>query len=122
LGAEIIEKHFTLDKNMEGPDHKCSLIFQEFKELVTGIRNVELSLGSSLKTPTDAEISNSFGMKRSIVATSKINRGETITIDKLGFKRPGNGLSPNMLNNILGKKAALNIEADDSLKFNSIEW
>jgi len=72
LGAKIVEKHFTLDKSMEGPDHSCSSDPDEFRELVNGIRNIELSLGSNLKIPTENEKKNIFGMKRSLVANKKI--------------------------------------------------
>ena len=122
LGAVVVEKHFTLDKNMEGPDHSCSLEPFEFKELVTGIRNVELALGNGLKIPSKAEMDNSFGMKRSIVAITKIRKGEMISNEKIGFKRPFNGVSPNILSNILGKEAIKDIEKDEPIQYNSIKW
>lgn len=122
LGAEIVEKHFTLDRNMEGPDHSCSLEPNEFKELVLGIRNIELAMGDGLKIPTKAELENSNGMKRSIVAVTKIKKGETINIEQIGFKRPFNGLSPNLLNDILGKVALKDIEIDEPIQLNSIKW
>lgn len=122
LGAEIVEKHFTLDRNMEGPDHSCSLEPGEFKELVLGIRNIELAMGDGLKIPTKAELENSNGMKRSIVAVTKIKKGETINIEQIGFKRPFNGLSPNLLTDILGKVALKDIEIDEPIQLNSIKW
>ena len=122
LGAEIVEKHFTLDKYMEGPDHSCSLEPDEFKELVLGIRNIELAMGDGVKIPTKAELENSNGMKRSIVAITKIKKGEIINSDQIGFKRPFNGLSPNMLPDILGKVALKDIERDEPIQLNSIKW
>lgn len=122
LGAEIVEKHFTLDKNMEGPDHSCSLEPDEFKELVIGIRNIELAMGDGLKIPTKSELENSTGMKRSIVAITSIKKGEIINIGQIGFKRPSNGLSPNMLPDILGKVALKDIERDEPIQLNSIKW
>jgi len=122
LGAEIVEKHFTLDKNMEGPDHSCSLEPDEFKELVLGIRNIELALGDGLKIPTKAELLNSYGMKRSIVATTNIKKGQIISIEQIGFKRPFNGLSPNMLPDLLGKVALKDIERDEPIQLNSVKW
>ncbi len=122
LGAEIVEKHFTLDKNMEGPDHSCSLEPDEFKELVLGIRNIELALGDGLKIPTKAELENSNGMKRSIVAITNIKKGQIINIEQIGFKRPFNGLPPNMLPDLLGKVALKDIEIDEPIQLNSIKW
>jgi N,N'-diacetyllegionaminate synthase len=122
LGAEIIEKHFTLDKNMEGPDHSSSLNPQEFKDFVIGIRNVEKSLGSSIKKPSAIESENAYGMKRSLVLNQNLLKGTVLTIEHIGFKRPFNGLSPNMINEVLGKKLALDMNADDALQYNSIDW
>jgi N,N'-diacetyllegionaminate synthase len=122
LGAEVLEKHFTLDKTMEGPDHSCSLEPHELKELVIGIRNVELALGNGLKIPSKAEIENTKGMKRSIVALKNIKKGDMIRKEDLGFKRPFNGLSPNMLENVVGKVAMIDIQKDDSIQMNSVKW
>jgi len=122
LGAEIVEKHFTLDKNMEGPDHSSSLEPNQFKELVFGIRNIELALGSGLKIPTNAEIGNSNGMKRSLVAITNIKKGDKIKAEQIGFKRPFNGLSPNMFPDILGKEALKDIERDEPIQYNSVKW
>jgi N-acetylneuraminate synthase/N,N'-diacetyllegionaminate synthase len=122
LGAEIVEKHFTLDKNMDGPDHSCSLEPNEFNELVIGIRNIELALGNGLKVPTNAELGNSTGMKRSLVAITNIKKGEKFKGEQIGFKRPFNGLSPNMLPDILGKEALKDIERDEPIQYNSVKW
>lgn len=122
LGAEIIEKHFTLDKNMEGPDHSSSLTPEEFKELVEGIRNIEKAMGSGLKKPTSIEVENSYGMKRSLVLNEDLPVGTIIKEEHIGYKRPFNGLSPNMLEEIIGKRINRNMLKDEALQFNCIEW
>lgn len=113
--ACIIEKHFTLDKTMEGPDHSCSADPEELKDLITKIRNLELALGSSIKAPSASEKQNIKGMKRSLVAKVQIKEGETITSEHLAFKRPATGLAPNEYWNLLGKKAKCEISQDEVL-------
>ncbi|WP_060983194.1 N-acetylneuraminate synthase [Vibrio splendidus] len=93
-GAVLIEKHFTLDKNMEGPDHKASLEPQELEAMVRGIRQVETALGSSVKTPTLSEVKNKSVARKSIVAARYIKAGEELTESNLTIKRPGSGMSP----------------------------
>lgn len=122
LGAEIIEKHFTLDKNMEGPDHTCSLTPEEFKVMVEGIRNVEIALGSKVKKPSKIEIENSLGMKRGMVIINPINKGDIITEEHIGFKRPLKGIPINMLPEIIGKKVTKEMVMDQVLDYNCIEW
>ena len=122
LGAEIIEKHFTLDKNMEGPDHSSSLNPAEFKELVDGVRNIEKALGTGLKIPSAVEIENSYGMKRSLVLNSDLPSGTILKEEHIGFKRPFNGLPPNMFEAVLGKKIKRNMSKDEALQYNCIEW
>lgn len=122
LGAEIIEKHFTLDKNLEGPDHSTSLNPIEFKELVIGIRNIELSLGDGIKIPTNQEKDNIYGMKRSIVVLNDKKKGDILNLEDIGFKRPANGLDPNMVNMILGKQLRINLDKDDAITYASINW
>ncbi|MDA9560989.1 N-acetylneuraminate synthase family protein, partial [Schleiferiaceae bacterium] len=122
LGAELIEKHFTLDKNMEGPDHSCSLIPSEFNEMVSGIRNIEKSLGSKIKKPSQIEVQNSFGMKRGIVLIKDIDAGIILTEEHIGFKRPMKGIPINMLNIVLGKKVCRKMFIDESLDYDCIEW
>ncbi len=104
LGASVIEKHFTLDKNMEGPDHSASLEPDELMMLVRGIRNTEKSLGSSLKKPSASESKNKSIVRKSIVASQFIHKGETFTEENLCVKRPGTGISPmnwdNMINQV----------------------
>lgn len=122
LGAEIVEKHFTLDKNMEGPDHSSSLTKAEFEELVSGIRNIELCLGSGLKVPSSKEVKNSYGMKRSLVVVKDVAKGSVISEDMIGFKRPSNGFSVNYLEIIIGKTFAKAMVKDEALEYNSIVW
>jgi N,N'-diacetyllegionaminate synthase len=122
LGAKVIEKHFTLDKSMEGPDHSSSSNPTEFSELVQAIRNIELSLGSGLKVPSKKEKKNIFGMKRSIVLNRDLHKGEIIKTSYISFKRPANGLSPNMLNVIIGKKIKYDMKTDEPLLYSSIDW
>lgn len=94
LGAEIIEKHFTLDRTLPGPDHKASLDVDELKNLVTWIRQVDAALGSAEKRPCPAEIENMDIARKSLVTTRPVKAGEPFTADNLGIKRPGNGISP----------------------------
>jgi len=122
LGAEVIEKHFTLDKNMEGPDHTCSLTPSEFKEMVIGIRNIEISLGSKVKKPSQIEVDNSVGMKRGMVLIKDIQVGTVLKEEHIGFKRPLNGLPINMLHQILGKKVTKTMFIDEVIDYDVIQW
>jgi N,N'-diacetyllegionaminate synthase len=122
LGATIIEKHFTLDKGMEGPDHSSSLNPSEFAELVKGIHAIELSLGTGLKTPSRMEIANTYGMKRSLVVLQDLKVGEILTVENIGFKRPANGLPPKMYDAVLGKEVAIDLNKDEALQFSSVKW
>ena len=122
LGAKIIEKHFTLDKKLPGPDHSSSLNPEEFKNLVNGIRQIEKSLGSRLKEITKDEKENILGMKRSLVSTRNIQIGDIIEAKDIEFKRPANGLNVNLINTIIGKKAKINILIDEPFLYKSIEW
>ncbi len=122
LGATVIEKHFTLDKNMAGPDHSCSCDFIDLKELIYGIREIEKSLGSRIKKPTSTELKNAKGMKRSIVAKVDIKKGEKIKKEHLVFKRPLGGLEINYYDLIIGKKSTKDIKADSLFNFDMIKW
>tara|TARA_R110001583_G_scaffold82491_1_gene218776 strand:- start:13854 stop:14909 length:1056 start_codon:yes stop_codon:yes gene_type:complete len=122
LGAKIIEKHFTLDRNLPGPDHKASLNVLEFKVLIDGIRKTEIALGSPIKKPSAKEIQNTKGMRRSIVLNSPIKKGEVITEDNMVFKRPATGIAPKRKKELIGKKAAMDICEDVPLKENMILW
>jgi N,N'-diacetyllegionaminate synthase len=122
LGANLIEKHFTLNKNFEGPDHSTSYNPTEFTELVNGIRMIEKALGDGIKKPTKSEISNIYGMKRSLVVLRNINAGEILKFEDIGFKRPQNGLSPNYLEQVVGKKILMSMKKDDPILLKSIDW
>ncbi|TGM80983.1 N-acetylneuraminate synthase [Leptospira bouyouniensis] len=116
LGATIIEKHFTLDKNLPGPDHKASLDPKELKELVTGIRNIEIALGDGIKRPTPSEFKNIPIARKSIIATRFIEKGEVFSKDNLTTKRPGSGISPMRLNELIGKKANRDFQKDELIE------
>ena len=113
LGATIIEKHFTLDRNMEGPDHKASLEPQELAEMVCSIRNIEKALGSGDKTPSPSEKKNLAVARKSIVAKTKIKAGEILTEDNTTVKRPGTGISPMQWFEVLGTKANKDFDEDE---------
>ena len=116
LGAKIIEKHITLDKNQNGPDHKASLEPKEFAKMVKGIRIIEKSLGEDIKRPSKKEIANSLLVRKSIVAARKIKSGEVFTNENLTCKRPFNGMSPMKWDSIIGKNATNNYEKDEPIK------
>ena len=113
MGAKVIEKHFTLNRNMSGPDHKASLEPKEFEEMVNSIRNIEKALGGFVKKPTKSEKKNIKIARKSIVAAKKINKGEKFTIKNLCIKRPGDGMSPIYWYKILGKISKKNYLKDD---------
>lgn len=116
LGACVIEKHFTLDRTMEGPDHKASLEPDELKAMVGAIRNVEQALGNGVKVPSASEQKNIAIVRKSIVAKCDIKAGELFTEDNLTTKRPGNGLSPMEWNNVIGKQAEKDFKADEMIE------
>jgi N,N'-diacetyllegionaminate synthase len=122
LGATIIEKHFTLNKNDKGPDHSSSLEPNDFKYLVNGIREIEKSLGSPKKIPTISENVNKKAMRRSLVVTKKMEIGEILKKEHIAFKRPEDGLSINLYDNVIGKKMRVNKNADSSLKYTDLIW
>lgn len=116
LGATVIEKHFTLDKNMEGPDHKASLEPDELKAMVSAIRNIEKALGSPEKKVSDSERKNIAVARKSIVAARNIRTGEIFTEDNLTVKRPGTGISPMRWEEVLGKKAIRDFAEDELIE------
>ncbi len=121
LGATVIEKHFTLDKNMEGPDHKASLEPHELKEMVDAVRNAELALGTGRKEPSESERANKSIARKSIVAKCYIKKGELLSEDNLTTKRPGNGINPMMGNSIIGKVSKRDILEDELLALEDLE-
>jgi len=113
MGASIIEKHFTLDKTMYGPDHNASLEPAELKKMVTAIRNIEEALGDGFKTPSKSETPNIIVARKSIVANKSIKKGELITENHISTKRPGNGISPMKWHKILGSKSTKDYQEDE---------
>ncbi len=113
MGATIVEKHFTLDKTMEGPDHKASLEPDELKAMVKAIRNIEIAMGNSIKQASPSESKNKPIARKSIVAKTNIKKGDIFTEENITVKRPGTGISPMRWNEIIGKKAISDFEEDD---------
>lgn len=117
LGAEVIEKHFTLDKNMEGPDHKASLEPADLKLMVASIRNIEVALGEGIKTPSPSETKNMAIARKSIHLKHDVEAGHVLTANDLVMKRPGDGISPMKLHDITGKSLNKSLKADTLLKW-----
>jgi N,N'-diacetyllegionaminate synthase len=113
LGAAVIEKHFTLDKDMEGPDHKASLSPCELSDLIRGIRDIECALGDGAKSPTRSEIENAKVTRKSLVASKDIATGEIFSEDNLTAKRPGTGISPMKINQIIGTVSPRSFVVDE---------
>lgn len=120
LGAKVIEKHFTLDRKMEGPDHRASLEPNQLKLMVKSIRNIEKAMGDGIKRCSKSEEKSKLVSRKSIVAKYDIEEGQVITQDLLDYKRPANGLSPKFVNYILGKKAREKIKKDQIIDFQKI--
>lgn len=116
LGATVIEKHFTLDKNMEGPDHKASLEPAELKAMVSAIRNIEQALGTGHKTISESERKNIEIARKSIVAARPIKAGELLTEENLTVKRPGNGINPMRWNEVVGTRAVQSFNEEDPIQ------
>ncbi len=112
-GAKIIEKHFTLDRSMPGPDHKASLEPNELAELVAAVRRTESALGSGSKNVADAERPNIEVARKSIVAARNIAQGETFSEENITVKRPGNGISPMLWDSVIGRTATRAFSADE---------
>lgn len=121
MGAKIIEKHFTLDKQMDGPDHKASLNPQELKQMVISIRNIEKAFGDGIKKCTNSEENTKKVARKSIVASVNIRKGEVISYENITFKRPGNGINPMFVDEIIGKTAVCDIYSDDFITFSNIK-
>lgn len=117
LGATVIEKHFTLDKNMEGPDHKASLEPEELKAMVSAIRNIEQALGTGHKIISESERKNIEIARKSIVAARPIQIGELLTEENLTVKRPGDGINPMRWNEVLGTRAIHSYNEEDPIQF-----
>ncbi len=119
-GACVIEKHFTLDKNLAGPDHKASLEPDELKHMVKSIRDVEKAMGDGIKRPTKEEEENRKAVRKSIVSRIDIPKGAVITKKMLAIKRPGNGLEAKYMNLVAGKKAKENIKSGETITFSKV--
>lgn len=113
LGASVIEKHFTLDKKMTGPDHRASLEPKELKAMIQAIRNIEKALGTGVKRPSVSEIKNMSVVRKSVIAAKEIKKGEKFTARNICVKRPGTGLSPMLWDRVINKKAKKYFHKDE---------
>jgi N,N'-diacetyllegionaminate synthase len=113
IGASVIEKHFTLDKTMDGPDHKASLEPKELKAMVSAIRNIEKALGGDEKKPSPSESVNIEVVRKSIVANQNIKKGDFLTNENITVKRPGSGISPMQWDEVIGTSASKDYNADE---------
>lgn len=120
-GVKVIEKHFTLDKNMEGPDHGASLDPNELKEWVNGIRNLEKALGNFKKLPSKIELDIAKKARKSIVSIRNLKKGDILTTNNISIKRPGFGISPKFYEEMIGKKVKKEIPIDSIIKWEDIE-
>jgi len=120
LGARVIEKHFTLDRNMEGPDHKASLEPNELIAMVKAIRNVEQTLGNGIKEPSASEIKNIAIARKSIHLNTNVEANTKLTNNLLTMKRPGDGISPMEINNVLGRTVNKSLKAEHKLKWEDL--
>lgn len=116
LGAEVIEKHFTLDKKMDGPDHRASLDTNELQAMIIAIRNIEKSLGDGKKIPSKSEIGNRIIVRKSIVALKDIKKGDIFTIDNITTKRPGLGITPMFWDDVIGTPACRDFVKDELIE------
>lgn len=116
LGATIIEKHFTLDRNLPGPDHKASLEPDRFKAMVDAIRNVEIALGDGIKRPSASELKNKPIARKSLVAARHIRAGERFSAENLAAKRPGTGISPMQWDEVIGRVAVRDFNIDELIE------
>ncbi len=116
MGAEVIEKHFTLDKTMEGPDHRASLDPNELKQMVVAIRNIEKALGDGVKKPSPSELKNKDVARKSIVALTSIKTGDNFSDKNITIKRPGSGVSPMLWDDVLGQTAKRDFVEDELIE------
>lgn len=116
LGATVIEKHFTLDRNLPGPDHRASLEPDELKAMVAGIRNIERALGDGIKRPSPSELKNKPIARKSLVAATDIKAGELFSVENLATKRPGTGVSPMLWDEVIGRSAPRDFNEDELIE------
>ncbi len=122
MGARVIEKHFTLDKSLPGPDHVASLDPGELKQMVTAIRNIENALGAGIKLPSLSEQKNINIARKSIHLARDVKQHAVLTFDDLTMKRPGNGINPLLLDSVIGCRAKQDLKEDSMLSLEAIEW
>jgi sialic acid synthase SpsE len=120
LGAAVIEKHITIDKELPGPDHRASLEPHELKDLVNAIRTIERSLGDGIKKPSPSEVKTRLFARKSIVTATSIRKGQLLTETNLTVKRPGNGISPMEWNRVVGRKTLRDFEKDELIDMEQI--
>jgi N-acetylneuraminate synthase len=120
LGAEIIEKHFTLSRSLAGPDHAASLEPDELKQMVTAIRHVEVALGDGIKAPAACELPNIAVARKSIVAARSLTKGHKLSEDDLAIKRPGTGLAPKLMPVLIGRTLSTAIEKDELIRWEQL--
>lgn len=121
LGASVIEKHFTLSRNLPGPDHNASLEPAEMSRMIQSIRNIEAAMGTGIKSPTPSEEKNIVAARRSIHLARDLQAGHIITVDDLIMKRPGNGISPMLIDQVIGKRLNTDLSSDVLLKFEDLQ-
>jgi N,N'-diacetyllegionaminate synthase len=121
LGATVIEKHFTLDRNLPGPDHKASLTPAELTTLIQQIRDVEMALGSAVKAPTASEWPIRALVRRSVTTTRPVAAGERLSAEQLVLLRPGDGIAPGELKRVVGRRASRDIPAGATLQWQDLE-
>jgi N-acetylneuraminate synthase len=121
MGARVIEKHFTCDKNAEGPDHCLSADFDDMTTIVKAIRNIEVMRGSGIKQPAESEKSTRINNRKSVVLQKKVQPGELLTHHHLAIKRPGYGIAPKDLEQVVGKTALREMEADEVLTWKDLK-
>jgi N,N'-diacetyllegionaminate synthase len=120
MGASIIEKHITYDKNADGPDHKASIDIDEFRKMVIEIKRVKNLLGSGIKSIHECEKNTKSIARKSLVASRDISKGDVLKVDDLNIKRPGNGISPLEIMKIVGAISKNNIFKDQVLKYDDL--
>ncbi|WP_372998805.1 N-acetylneuraminate synthase family protein [Sulfurimonas sp.] len=121
MGACVIERHFTYDKTLPGPDHKLSSTKEEFKKLITYTRNIELATGTGIKVPTYSELKSRETNRCSIIVMNNMKNGDVITANDIDIRRPGNGLAPKYYDTVIGKKIKIDIKAETPLLSNMLE-
>lgn len=122
IGATVIEKHFTLDKTMEGPDHQSSLEPDELRAMVKAIRNIELAMGDGVKRPSQSEQKNIIVVRKSVFTSRAIRKGEVFSNDNLTVKRPGDGIPAHAIEDLFGKTSSRNIKQGEKLDYQAIQW